>query len=91
MVVPIVEGPVFRLGKIEVRGPAAKKGARPAAALRIKHGDIFNRTRVKEDLDRLKAWFAREQHRTVEISPATELDMGAGRVDLVLHVEDAKP
>ncbi len=91
VVMPIVEGPVFRLGKIEVADAAAKKAARPGAALRIKHGDIFNRTRVKEDLDRLKAWFAREQHRTVDISPATELDMGKGRVDLVLHVEDAKP
>ena len=92
VVVPIVEGPVFHHGKVEIADPSpAKSAGKGAPALRLKRGEIFNRSRVKDELVRLKAWFAREQHRTVEISPYTDLDVKAGQVDLVLRVEDARP
>ncbi len=84
--VPIVEGPVFHLGKIEVADPSAKKGApAPAGVLRVKRGEVFNRTRLVEDIDRLRAWFAKAR-RHVEVSPTTSIDVPGARVDIAFHV-----
>ncbi len=47
--VPIVEGPVFHVGTVEVRDPRSSAGPTPGT-LRTKRGDVFDRTRVKSDL-----------------------------------------
>jgi outer membrane protein insertion porin family len=92
--VPIVEGSVFHLGKIAVVDASAKgtpkAAAGPTGALRIKRGEVFSRARLVEDIERLRAFFAKRKRR-VEVSPTTEIDVPGARVDLVFHVADAAP
>ena len=88
--VPVVEGPVFHVGAVDVHDTAAASSRRPAGVLRVKKGEVFDRTHVKADLDRLRAWYAREMHRDVVVTPLTDLDVPGAMVNLVLRVEDTK-
>ena len=82
--VPVVEGAVFHLGNVTVTDPAAAAGARrPTGVVRVKRGEVFDPNRIKGDIDCLRAWFARELHRKVEVSPLTELDVAGAKVDVV--------
>jgi outer membrane protein insertion porin family len=90
--VPIVEGAVFHLGTVAVTDPGAPAGVRhPTGVVRVKRGEVFDRNRIKGDIDRLRAWFARELRRKVEVNPLTELDVAGAKVNVVFRVEDALP
>ena len=90
--VPIVEGPVFHVGTVEVTDSRPEGSARRSAgALHTKRGEVFDRTRIKADLDRLRAWYAAQLHRKVTVTPQTEIDVPRATMNLVFRVADADP
>ena len=89
--VPVVEGPVFHFGKIEVVDAARKGAPAPAGVVHVKRGEVFSRTRLIADIDRLRLFFSRERRRHVEVSPTTAIDVPGARVDIAFHVTDAPP
>jgi outer membrane protein insertion porin family len=80
----VVEGPVYRLGKISYEGVPLGLGEDPLASMRAKPKDVFNRSVLRVDIDSLKS---RAQARgvAVDIQPMTELEPAKRIVNLVLR------
>lgn len=85
--VKITEGPVFRIGKVSVRGvePPAQKEI--LAGLKVKSGEIFNRSKLKGDLVDLESR-SRAKGRPMSAEPETKLDAKTGVVDITLAVKE---
>jgi outer membrane protein insertion porin family len=70
------EGPVYHLGRVEVRGLGVTPGE-----LGLASGEVFNRAKVSQAMLRLRDLAHRE------VQPATEIDEDGRRIHLVLEVE----
>ena len=55
--------------------------------LRVKQGEIFNRSKVGEDLVRLEDFYKDKGYAYVNVTPLTNLDMDALTVDLSFEIE----
>lgn len=81
--IPVEEGPEFRLGALTVSGELALEPAEYLRLLGLREGEIFSRSRVAEGMERVRA---RESARSIDIVPATNLDLERHIVDLDFEV-----
>jgi outer membrane protein insertion porin family len=84
--VPIDEGQVFRVKKIEISDRTGSQGKKKPGALRTRAGEVVNRGKVIEDVQRLRDWYKKELGRDVDVTTETELDAAKGTVNLTLVV-----
>lgn len=82
----IDEGEVFKLRSLRFTKLAAPHERALAGVVKVRPGAVFSRSAVKEDLDRVTAFFAARGER-VNIVPLTELNVPARAVDLTVEVE----
>jgi outer membrane protein insertion porin family len=81
--IEIKEGPVYRIGKLELRGKLAGPSARYRELLGVKSGEVFSRQRFVEGIARIV-----EQSRgKLEVEPQTTLHPERGVVDVVLELK----
>ena len=85
--VKITEGPVFRIGKLSVRGVEPPMQKEILTGLKVKSGEVFNRSKLKADLVDLENR-SREKGRPLSVEPETKLDPKAGIVDVVLAMKE---
>jgi outer membrane protein insertion porin family len=83
----ISEGPVFRIGKLSVSKVDAALQKEVLAGLKVKSGEIFNRSKLKADLEDLESR-SRKNGRPLSAEPETKLDAKAGIVDITLAVKE---
>ena len=85
--IPIEEGKVYKLRRVQVRGRLAGKEADYLDALGAVAGETFSRKRFMEGMERVRA-----KHRalggaaTDDLEPQTELDSDAATVDITIVV-----
>jgi outer membrane protein insertion porin family len=84
--VPVEEGKVYRLRRVDARGRLAGPPAAYIEALGATPGETFSRSKLMAGLERV-----RKKHHALgggddAIEPETELDADAGTVDLTLSV-----
>jgi outer membrane protein insertion porin family len=86
----ISEGPMFRVGKLSVSKVDAAMQKEILANLKVKSGEVFNRSKLKADLADLEARSsARGKPLTAE--PETKVDPKAATIDITLAVKERSP
>ena len=85
--VPISEGFVYKVGKIELRGG---EDVVPPEELRGKmdlySGDVFNRTLLLRDVQRISGTFAERGYAFADVRPSTKINEEQKTADLVLDI-----
>ncbi len=84
------EGPVFRLGKLAVRGRLLTSAATYRKLLGVRSGEVFDRSRFLAGLERIRDYHLWRGHGSLAVEPDSHLDLARHTVDLVLKVEKAK-
>lgn len=82
----ISEGEVFRVGKVTLAGHALGEAAKLLGQLETKPGVVLSRSAVQRDLERLRL-LAFKRGEKIAVTPVSNVDLDARRVDLELQVE----
>ncbi|MBL8610733.1 MAG: hypothetical protein JNL38_25560 [Myxococcales bacterium] len=80
------EGDVFKLRALRFTKLAAAHERALAGVVKVRPGTVFSRSAVKEDLDRVTAFFAARNER-VNVVPLTDVHVPSRAVDLTIEVE----
>ncbi|MBI3127291.1 MAG: outer membrane protein assembly factor BamA [Candidatus Tectomicrobia bacterium] len=85
--IPISEGFIYRVGQIELRGG---EDVVPPEDLRGKMalfpGEVFNRTLLQRDIQRITATFAERGYAFADVRPATKINEEKKTADVVLDI-----
>ncbi len=85
IVFTIVEGPVFRVGVLSMKGLSL--GADALAGLETKKGAVFSRAVIQRDLEKLRLR-AQKQGKTVDVEPFSEVDQAKHTVGLTFEITE---
>ncbi|MCB9555973.1 MAG: outer membrane protein assembly factor BamA [Deltaproteobacteria bacterium] len=83
----IREGEQYRIGKLDVRGDLLWPRAELLKNLRVKSGELFNRTKLGGDVTGLTDRYKDRGHAYANITPLTAIDAKKRTVDLTLEVQ----
>lgn len=85
--IPIDEGPVFRIGKIDFQGDLIGKKADYYQRLTVESGEVFNRSKVGSDINQLTNFYKDKGYAYVNVTPLTKVDLERRIVDLSFEIE----
>jgi len=85
--IEISEGEQFRFGELEFRGETADARRELGDRLKMKPGEIFNRSFLRMDVTTLTDWFADKGYAFANIVPQTRVDQEKRVVDISFDVE----
>lgn len=85
--IPIDEGPVFRIGKIDFQGDIIGKKSDYYSLLTIKPGDIFNRSQVSRDIKAVNDLYKNLGYAYVNVTPLNQINVEDLTVDLSFKIE----
>jgi outer membrane protein insertion porin family len=85
--ISVDEGPQYRLGKIDVRGDLLESKEFFLKRVSVKPGEIFNRSKLSEDLQRLTDLYKDRGYAYVNASPATPVDEKTRTVDVTFEIQ----
>jgi outer membrane protein insertion porin family len=85
--VPIDEGPVFSVRKVDFKGDLLGKKSDYYKDLRIERGQPFSRTRLGQDMNRLSDFYRDKGYAYVNVSPATSIDVAKRTIDITFEIE----
>ena len=85
--IPIEEGQQYRLGKKDLGGDLIEDKAKLMKAVHLDEGDVFKRSTVAKDIDRLANKYKDIGYAFVNISPVTKLHPAEKLVDLSFEIE----
>lgn len=88
--IPIDEGPVFEIGKIDFKGDILGDKADYYRRLRIKPGEVFNRSKVGQDIVRLNDFYKDQGFAYVNVTPMTNVDLDKRTVALTFEIQKGK-
>jgi outer membrane protein insertion porin family len=86
VVVPVSEGPVYRLGRISLTGRLARQRRRHMAALGIRPGEPFSRARLWAGMARIQKLVAAAGGGEVSLIPETVVHLDRRTIDLTLSI-----
>jgi outer membrane protein insertion porin family len=90
LAIPIEEGPVFRIGTIDFKGDLIGPKADYYKRLQVKPGEIFNRSKVGQDIERLTDYYRDQGYAYVNPTPVTNVDLDKRTVALTFEIEKGK-
>ncbi|HWN66970.1 MAG TPA: outer membrane protein assembly factor BamA [Haliangium sp.] len=85
--IPIDEGPVFRIGKIDFEGDIIGNKADYYERLKVESGENFNRSKVGTDINQLTNFYKDKGYAYVNVTPLTKVDLEKRTVDLAFEIE----
>ena len=85
--IPIDEGPVFRIGKIDFQGDLIGARADYYKRLTVESEEIFNRSKVGNDINQLTNFYKDKGYAYVNVTPLTKVDLERRTVDLSFEIE----
>jgi outer membrane protein insertion porin family len=85
--ISVDEGPQYHLGKIDIRGDLLESREYFLERVSVRPGDIFNRSKLSEDLQRLTDLYKDRGYAYVNATPATPVDEKTRTVDLVFDIQ----
>ena len=83
----VEEGPQYHLGKIDIKGDLLESREYFLERVSVRPGDIFNRSKLSEDLQRLTDLYKDRGYAYVNATPATPVDEKTRTVDLVFDIQ----
>lgn len=87
VVIPIEEGPVFTIDEVAVAGVSPRTRARHRAALRIRTGTPFSRTRILEDRDAITDHYQERGYAYASVVPITKIDFDKRTIAVTFEIE----
>jgi outer membrane protein insertion porin family len=87
LTIPIDEGPQFRIGEIDFRGDLIGDKADYYERLTVEPGQIFNRSRVSQDIQRLTHFYQDQGYAYVNPTPLTDVDLEDLTVALTFDID----
>ena len=84
--IPIEEGPVFRMGTLEVTGDFLGTAADQLAAIGTRSGDLFSRTAIANDRQAILLAHQDQGYAFATVLPLVKVDVDERRIDLTLEV-----
>lgn len=88
--IPIDEGPVFSIGKIDFKGDLMGDKSDYFERLTVEKGEKFNRSKVGQDIVRLNDFYKDKGYAYVNVTPLTNVDVDTKTVDLSFEIEKGK-
>ena len=88
--IPIDEGPVFHIGKVDFRGDLIGPKADYFKRLSIEAGQKFSRSRVSKDILKLTDYYRNKGYAYVNIQPVTNVTLEKRKVSLTFEIEKGK-
>jgi len=85
--VRVDEGPQFRVGEIDVAGDETMARDELSNLVQLKPGDIFNRSMLSDDVERLRLYYSDLGYYKAEVLPRTEVDPDTLTVRCVFEAE----
>ena len=85
--ISIDEGPQYRLGKIDIRGDLLESKEFFLKKVSVKPGEIFNRSKLSDDLQKLTDLYKDRGYAYVNASPATPVDEKTLTVDVTFEIQ----
>jgi outer membrane protein insertion porin family len=87
IVVPIVEGPQYHVGKITITGEKAATGERIHALLKMKEGDVYSPKAVHDDAKAIADGYGAGGYVDLEVLPQGT-PAGGGRIDVKYTINE---
>jgi outer membrane protein insertion porin family len=85
--ISIDEGPQYTLGKVDVTGDLLESKEFFLSRVSVKPGEIFNRSKLSDDLQRLTDFYKDKGYAYVNASPATPINEKARTVDVIFEIQ----
>ena len=83
----IEEGPRYRLGKVDIRGDLLETREFFLSRVTVKTGDIFNRSKLSDDLQKLTDYYKDRGYAYVNATPSTPVDEKHLTVDVTFEIQ----
>jgi outer membrane protein insertion porin family len=83
----IEEGPRYRLGKIDIRGDLLEPREVFLSRVSVKPGEIFNRSKLSEDLQQLTDYYKDRGYAYVNATPSTPVNEKTLTVDVTFEIQ----
>jgi outer membrane protein insertion porin family len=88
--IPIDEGPVFSISKIDFKGDLLGTADEHAKKMRIKPGMRFSRSTIAEDRERVEDYYKDQGYAYANVLPLTKVDLKKHEIALTLEVARGK-
>jgi outer membrane protein insertion porin family len=88
--IPVDEGPVFTIGKVEFKGDLIGTPQEHAKKLKLRPGLTFSRTVIAEDRDRLSNYYMDQGYAYANVLPLTKVDLKKREISLTFEVARGK-
>jgi outer membrane protein insertion porin family len=85
--ISIDEGPQYTLGKVDVTGDLLESKEFFLSRVSVKPGEIFNRSKLSDDLQKLTDFYKDKGYAYVNASPATPVNEKTRTVDVIFEIQ----
>ena len=90
IIIPIEEGPQFRIKSLEVKGDDTIPSDTILKSLLTKKGDIYNVSQLRQDIITVGDLFSTKGFAYADVNPITKIDDNARVVDLSIDIDKGK-
>src|SRR2546421_12820545 len=90
LVVVLVEGPIYRVGKIQITGTKAASEQKVRALLKMKEGGIYSPKQIRDDSKKIADAYGSGGFVDLRVTP-TGGPAGEGRIDVHYQIPEGRP
>jgi outer membrane protein insertion porin family len=90
IVIVLSEGPVYRVGKIQITGTKAAGEQKVRALLKMKEGGVYSPKQIREDSKKIADAYGSGGYVDLQVTP-TGVPAGEGRIDVHYQIQEGGP
>jgi outer membrane protein insertion porin family len=90
IVVVLVEGPLYKVGKIQITGTKVAPENKVRALLKMKEGGIYSPKQIREDSKKIADAYGAGGYVDLQVTP-TGVPAGEGRIDVHYQIQEGGP
>jgi outer membrane protein insertion porin family len=90
IVVVLVEGPIYRVGKIQISGTKSASEQKVRALLKMKEGGIYSPKQIRDDSKKIADAYGSGGYVDLQVTP-TGVPAGEGRIDVHYQIQEGGP
>jgi outer membrane protein insertion porin family len=90
IVVVLVEGPIYHVGRIQITGTKAAPEQKVRALLKMKEGGIYSPKQIREDSKKIADAYGSGGYVDLQVTP-TGVPAGQGKIDVHYQIQEGGP